>query len=162
MLCAPFLYFVRVNSLIRANDTINNNMALSNCEQASSSAAPRGRLTAPYVTLTDGAMEHPLRHFFSHRFPRAAHVSCVRKGKTPPRHGGRAPTYTNHSGAQAQLMLPLSGPTARRPTCSRSLTSRNCGGCSATPTTSASFSRATASGRLSGRCCRTSRVAYHE
>src|SRR5262245_41546839 len=30
-------------------------------------------------------MQHPLRHFFSHRLPRAGHVSCVRKGKTPPR-----------------------------------------------------------------------------
>src|SRR5262249_61131123 len=36
-------------------------------------------------------MQHPLRHFFSHRLPRAAHVSCVRKGKTPPRPARRGP-----------------------------------------------------------------------
>src|SRR5262249_45028904 len=30
-------------------------------------------------------MQHPLRHFFSHRLPRGAQVSCVKKGKPPPR-----------------------------------------------------------------------------
>src|SRR5262245_23433249 len=42
-------------------------------------------------------MEHPLRHFFSHRFPRAAHVSCVRKGEPRHRSCGGLPRRINHS-----------------------------------------------------------------
>jgi hypothetical protein len=64
-------------------------------------------------------MEHPLGHLFSHRLPRAAHVSCTRKGK--PRHrDGAPPTYQSLDITDSLLLhvgnrsCRLCGPARRR------------------------------------------------
>jgi hypothetical protein len=80
MLCAPLLNSLRSDSPTRADDTINR-VSLEQLRAGILERCVSGRLTAPYVTLIDGTMNHPLRHFFSHRLPRAAHVSCNGKGE---------------------------------------------------------------------------------
>jgi hypothetical protein len=75
MFRAPILYLLRVALTVSfgSNNAING-MAPEAIANRHPLALRLGRLTAPYVTLVHGTMEHPLRHFFSHRLPRAAHV----------------------------------------------------------------------------------------
>jgi len=72
MLCAPIPDALGSNSLIRADNAIDG-MTLKQLSTGILKRCQSGGLATSDVALIDCTMEHPFRHSFSRRLPRAAH-----------------------------------------------------------------------------------------